>query len=213
MKESTPIFYFDNSIVRPLIANPENWNRIYDVLTPIFGLDIRPVQSIYLLLEFLGITKERLGIKSDSFSALYPTFASDKINGRKAAENKIDEIGAKLDKLLKDIQNKIIAMLNTPEIKELFKEEIQKRIVNRNKLIFASSSELLDGLFKDSVDLFYDDYPQFINQVALHLAWDCFCSMQFDSDIKLLLLREIQLGIGLQLCKKQSLAHASWKNY
>jgi hypothetical protein len=77
--------YFDNPVVRFLIESPETWKDLYDPFIKTFGRRFRPIQSYYLFFEYIGFTKKKLNIPSDSVKGAGPfhmTFLSPLTRGR-----------------------------------------------------------------------------------------------------------------------------------
>lgn len=189
--------YYDNSIIRRMTDNHDEYKKIENNTIQIFGTTITHVTSPYLFLEYIGFTKKNLQIHQadcdldDVLTLLSKERGSPNIN-------LLDEL---LCKIFKNSYEFIKAKLLSSELKIIIQKLIYARLIRVNKNI--QCQEFNDDLFGYFFNIFNTNYEEFAELIAIYLAWDEFCSIQQKGipPTKLRWLKERQLAYWYQNCR------------
>lgn len=183
----TKLIYFDNSVAKKLLEEPEKyWNSFYDNSIGEFGLSIHPLQSYYLFFEYFGLTKKKfLNISTSTLKFKHI--------------KKLNENGLILDSYFAFLCKDIESQLSMDIVKKLITKHIEQQKIYRS--FFDGSQELYNIFFREILELFNKDYPNFIQHATLYLAWDYFCIL-WPEEISIENLRCMQIDIWLQLVEQ-----------
>ncbi len=191
----TPLIYFDNSFIRILISDPKKWNTFFDNFTPLFGEFYTPFSASYFLFfEYIGFAKDNIKKPVNETLQLVDICSLQK------AEKDIAYIGKQLEAYFQRACIDIKAQLLKQQ--DIIKELLNTRIRNEEVVArYENSRDLRQLIFGDLVFLLNNNYPLFVEQASLYLAWDFFCNVNPEG-ISIDILRQCQFGIWQQFHKE-----------
>ncbi len=173
------LIYPDNSVLQSIMRNSKVHDLLYDWSVREFGISWEFIQSNYLFLEYIGFHKSHLEIPK---SLLLITPPSDFKNIKSITPKNIkDHEVVQLDgiyvahfKILQShIKEKLLKLEDT--IKKLYKNTELKS--PNNERLGASSNNLAHACFGQIIALLNTDFPEFVENLSLDLAWDVFCGI------------------------------------
>jgi hypothetical protein len=183
------LIFYDNPVLKALIENPRSWPVLYDELIKRFGQEgIQPIVSIATFCEFFGFTKQNLIKPSEDMLRF------NAIRNLEDAENKVEIIDKALEGYYEQTYDNIRKQLQDEQMRMVWGRLITKR----EQRVFGEGVELYRYLFTRFLDLFHNDYAEFVEELSRYLVWDYFCGISAEG-ISIEFLRQRQLGMWLQL--------------
>ncbi len=187
--------YFDTSILQALIDNPLAWLNFNSWTIKELN-KMQPLESIYLFFEYFGFDKKSLEIPANlqkaDFSHL--KFPKERQKAQKARDRKLPEFRDEIIKLYEALEQHIGTKLESN--KDTLKGLVNSRLVEKNMSrevwkktlhfvkasaehnnIFLKQNHVEDLLFKKFIDLYENDFPEFVKYASSRLAWDALCSI------------------------------------
>lgn len=181
------LIYLDSLVVRRLVLVDLHYSSIQrqnliNFYKENFGISCHLIKCPYLFLEFIGVTKEKLGINNN------PSFSiEEKLNHNSITDFQVDEIDKILVKELKKITNHVTARII--KSRKIIKERLKATTDRFQRDAF--SHKIIDKCFHEYIWLFKNGFQEFVRVFAKALSWDVFVTFQSNN---LKFLRERQLG-------------------